>query len=151
MTVCVVFFMTVPSSVTVPVGAPVSAHVRGEDGWTARYRAILRTPQSAIGAFAASDAALADFLGRARRVPPEVSEAWKTVLRLKSEDWDVRTCVDYQRARSAICEYEQATGNDEGGDYDSSADGPSAACLGWLDREVKDCRTCSTEGACRSR
>ncbi|MGB8222014.1 MAG: hypothetical protein WCF10_05480, partial [Polyangiales bacterium] len=94
---------------TVPVRAPVrgteatsfeerSPSTLADERWNELYRRVLTTPQSMIGGFEATDAALDAFVGRARRVPPEVSEAWKTVLRLKPEAWDVQRCIDYQRA-----------------------------------------------------
>ncbi len=116
------------SNETVPVGT------RAEKRWNEIYRGVLTTPQSMIGGFAASDAAVDEFVARARPVAPEVSEAWKTVMRLKSGVWDVQTCARYQRARFVICAHEQAEG-----------------CKAQLERELSDCDECATDGACGNR
>jgi hypothetical protein len=115
------------ASEQVPVGTPA------EKRWNETYRRVLTTPQSTIGGFAATDAALDEFMGRAKPVPPEVSDAWKTVMRLKSEAWDVQACVRYQRAQFVICEHERATG-----------------CQARLERALSDCNACSTDGGCGS-
>ena len=114
-----------------PVSEPVPVSTPVEKRWKKIYRGVLTTPQSMIGGYAATDSAVGDFMDRARPVPPEVSEAWKTVMRLKSEGWDVQACVRYQRAQFVICEHERATG-----------------CQERLERELSECEECSNEGAC---
>ena len=113
---------------------PVPVGTTAENRWNKIYRSVLSTPQSMIGGFAATDAALDEFVGRARPVPPDVSAAWKTVLRLKSEAWDVQACVRYQRAQFVICEHERAKN-----------------CKERLERALSECDACSNEGACGGR
>ena len=113
---------------------PVHAGTRVEKRWNEIYRGVLTTPQSMIGGYAATEAALDDFMDRARPVPSEVSEAWKAVMQLKSEAWDVQACERYQRAQFVICEHERATG-----------------CQERLKRALSDCAACAADGACGSR
>jgi hypothetical protein len=115
-----------------PVSEPVPVSTPVEKRWKKIYRGVLTTPQSMIGGYAATDSAVGDFMDRARPVPPEVSKAWKTVMRLKSEGWDVEACVRYQRAQFVICEHQRAAG-----------------CQKRLERALSDCNVCSTDGVCR--
>jgi hypothetical protein len=77
------------ASVALLMTVPVRSPARGDEArtslepsestlvderWNELYREILANPQSMIGGFRASDAALDDFIGRARPAPPDVGE-----------------------------------------------------------------------------